>query len=49
MGITGSREKKAKFHQTTMVVAVVVEQKGKILLVCEAKKECRGKWYLPGM
>ena len=27
---------------------VVVEQADKILLVQEAKAECRGKWFLPG-
>ena len=31
-----------------MAAVVLVEQAGKILLVQEAKEECRGKWFLPG-
>ena len=29
------------------IVAAVVIQDGKVLLIQEAKESCRGKWYLP--
>ena len=31
----------------TYIVAAVVIQNGKVLLIQEAKKSVRGKWYLP--
>ena len=29
------------------IVAAVVIQDGKVLLIQEAKESCRGEWYLP--
>ena len=31
----------------TYIVAAVVIQDGKVLLIQEAKESCRGRWYLP--
>ena len=36
-------------HLSTIIVLVVVYNKeDELLMVQEAKKECKGKWYLPG-
>mmetsp|Transcript_14052 Transcript_14052/g.24102 ORF Transcript_14052/g.24102 Transcript_14052/m.24102 type:complete len:143 (+) Transcript_14052:135-563(+) len=34
-------------HYATVIVAIVVIEDDKVLLVQEAKEDCRGQWYLP--
>jgi 8-oxo-dGDP phosphatase len=34
-------------HKAVIIVAIVVVENEKILMVQEAKAECYGKWYLP--
>eukprot|EP01088_Endostelium_zonatum_P016354 TRINITY_DN4398_c0_g1_i2.p1 TRINITY_DN4398_c0_g1~~TRINITY_DN4398_c0_g1_i2.p1 ORF type:complete len:259 (-),score=49.61 TRINITY_DN4398_c0_g1_i2:2-778(-) len=45
------KKKKQNLHPhrqaTVVIVAVVVIQDGKVLMVQEAKESCRGKWYIP--
>jgi len=38
----------SKSHKATVIVAVVIIQDEKLLMVQEAKAECKGKYYLPG-
>jgi hypothetical protein len=35
-------------HTAVLIVVVVVIQDEKVLMMQESKKECYGKWYLPG-
>ena len=35
------------FHNVCYIVCGVVVERGRVLMVQEAKPSCRGKWYLP--